>query len=83
MITHQLPPVDVLRRAVADRDASFEGVFWLGVTSTQILCRPGCPARTPKVENQRYFPTVAEGLAAGFRPCKRCRPMAEEGVVGA
>lgn len=65
--------------AVADRDASFEGLFWLGVTSTGILCRPGCPARTPKPENLRFFPNVAEALAAGFRPCKRCRPLEAKG----
>ncbi|MGB0953774.1 MAG: bifunctional transcriptional activator/DNA repair enzyme AdaA [Planctomycetota bacterium] len=79
MITHQLPPADVLLRAVEQRDASFEGVFWLGVTSTRILCRPGCPARTPKPENQRYFPSLSEGLAAGFRPCLRCRPLERSG----
>lgn len=66
-------------RAVEDRDASFEGLFWLGVTSTGILCRPGCPARTPKPENQRFFANVSEGLAAGFRPCRRCRPLEAKG----
>ncbi|MAW59273.1 MAG: XRE family transcriptional regulator [Planctomycetes bacterium] len=68
-----------MQRAVRERDRSFEGVFWLGVRTTGILCRPGCPARTPKPENLQFFPSVAEGLAAGFRPCKRCRPLERSG----
>lgn len=79
MIVSKLPPTETMQRAVRERDKSFEGVFWLGVTSTKILCRPGCPARTPKPENLRFYPTVSEGLAAGFRPCKRCRPMERVG----
>ena len=79
MIVSQLPPEATMQQAVRERDRSFEGVFWLGVTTTGILCRPGCPARTPKPENLRFFPSVAEGLSAGFRPCKRCRPMERAG----
>lgn len=78
-MTSELPPRAVMERAVRERDRSFEGVFWLGVTSTGILCRPGCPARTPKAENLRYFASLADGLAAGFRPCKRCRPLERAG----
>lgn len=79
MITSKLPPAETMHRAVCERDRSFEGVFWLGVTSTGILCRPGCPARTPKPENLRFFGALSEGLAAGFRPCKRCRPLERSG----
>lgn len=79
MITSKLPPVEAMHRAVRERDSSFEGVFWMGVTSTGILCRPGCPARTPKPENLRFFAQLSEGLAAGFRPCKRCRPLEKSG----
>ena len=68
-----------MHQAVCERDKSFEGVFWLGVTSTCIFCRPGCPARTPKPENLRFFPSVAESLASGFRPCRRCRPLERSG----
>ena len=60
--------------ALAARDARFDGVFFVGVTSTKIYCRPICPVRTPKEANCRFFdnPQVAE--SRGFRPCLRCRP---------
>jgi AraC family transcriptional regulator of adaptative response/methylated-DNA-[protein]-cysteine methyltransferase len=48
----------------------------VGVTSTGVFCRLTCPARKPKSENCRFFETVAGCLEAGFRPCKRCRPLA-------
>lgn len=56
------------------RDARFDGRFFVGVTSTGIYCRPICPARTPRRENCRFFPTAAGAEVAGFRPCLRCRP---------
>ncbi|MEI7447510.1 MAG: Ada metal-binding domain-containing protein [Burkholderiales bacterium] len=56
------------------RDARFDGRFFVGVTSTGIYCRPVCPARTPRRENCRFFPTAAGAEVAGFRPCLRCRP---------
>ncbi|RIQ25093.1 DNA-3-methyladenine glycosylase 2 family protein [Jiangella rhizosphaerae] len=66
-------------RAVQGRDARFDGVFYLGVTSTGIYCRPSCPAMTPKRENVRFYRTAAEAQAAGFRTCRRCRPDATPG----
>ena len=60
--------------AVQARDASFAGQFYLAVKTTGVYCRPGCPARMPKRANVRFFDTRAEAEAAGFRPCKRCRP---------
>jgi AraC family transcriptional regulator of adaptative response / DNA-3-methyladenine glycosylase II len=63
-----------LYRALAARDARFDGVFFVGVTSTGIYCRPICPARTPKASNCRFFRTPPEAEQAGFRPCLRCRP---------
>ncbi|HRF59142.1 MAG TPA: trifunctional transcriptional activator/DNA repair protein Ada/methylated-DNA--[protein]-cysteine S-methyltransferase [Fimbriimonadaceae bacterium] len=73
-----LPPHDVMLRAFADRDPSYVGVFLVGVKTTGIFCRPGCPARTPKPENVEFFATPRDALLAGFRPCKRCRPMERE-----
>lgn len=61
-------------RAIAGRDARWDGRLYLGVTSTGIYCRPSCPARKPKPENCRFFPSAAACVAAGFRACKRCRP---------
>jgi len=61
-------------RALAARDARFDGVFFVGVTSTGIYCRPVCTAKTPKRANTRFFRTAQEAELAGFRPCLRCRP---------
>lgn len=66
-------------RARATRDARFDGVFYIAVTSTRIYCRPVCPAPSPKARNVRYYTTAAAAAAAGFRPCLRCRPEAAPG----
>lgn len=66
-------------RAVSGRDTRWDGRLYLGVTSTGIYCRPSCPARTPRPENCRWFPTAAAAVAAGFRACRRCRPDAVPG----
>ncbi len=60
--------------AVVDRDRRAEGHFVLGVVTTGIYCRPGCPARRPRRENVRFFAHAEEAQGAGFRPCRRCRP---------
>ena len=60
--------------AARSRDRRFDGLFFIGVTSTGIFCRPVCPARTPKRENVRFYRTAAAAESAGFRPCRRCRP---------
>ena len=71
-------------RALRSRDARFDGVFFTGVTSTGIYCRPVCPTKTPKVENCRFFGSAATAEKAGFRPCLRCRPeLAPQTAAGA
>jgi AraC family transcriptional regulator of adaptative response/methylated-DNA-[protein]-cysteine methyltransferase len=72
-----LPPIAEMERAYLGRDATYNGLFFVGVRTTGIFCRPTCPAR-PHPENVEYFPSAAEALFAGYRPCKRCRPMATE-----
>jgi len=67
-----------MERAYLSRDASYNGLFFLGVRTTGIFCRPVCPARSPHPKNVEYFPSAAEALFAGYRPCKRCRPMATD-----
>ena len=69
-----LPPHDVCYRAIATRDARFDGRLFIGVKTTGIYCRPICPARTPKTENVTFWPSAAAAQGAGFRPCLRCRP---------
>jgi AraC family transcriptional regulator, regulatory protein of adaptative response / DNA-3-methyladenine glycosylase II len=68
------PDKDVCYRALQSRDARFDGMIYVGVTSTGIYCRPVCPARTAKLENCRFFGLAAAAQDAGFRPCLRCRP---------
>jgi AraC family transcriptional regulator of adaptative response / DNA-3-methyladenine glycosylase II len=70
----ELPDRQACYRAFQSRDARFDGLIFVGVTSTGIYCRPICPARTPKLENCRYFGSAAAAQDAGFRPCLRCRP---------
>ena len=70
---------DTLYAALLRRDPAFDGRAFVGVTSTAVLCRLTCPARKPKRENTVFFATAAAGLVAGFRPCKRCRPLAAAG----
>lgn len=69
-----------MMRAFYDRDASFDGIFFTGVTTTGIFCRPACPAKKAKEEHLVFFPQAKDALAAGFRPCKLCRPMEPHGT---
>lgn len=62
------------RAAVAARDAAADGRFVYAVRSTGVYCRPSCPSRAARPENLRFFATCDEAEAAGFRPCRRCRP---------
>ncbi len=70
-----LPDHLTLYRALLDRDAGYEGRAWVCVATTGIFCRFTCPARKPNPENCTFRGTIAECIEAGFRPCKRCRPM--------
>lgn len=65
---------DACYRAGLARDARFDGLFFTAVRSTRIFCRPICPARTPLRKNVEYYSNAAAALAAGYRPCLRCRP---------
>jgi AraC family transcriptional regulator of adaptative response/methylated-DNA-[protein]-cysteine methyltransferase len=70
-----LPSDAVLYDALITRDAGFDGRAWVGVTTTGVFCRPSCPARKPKPENCKWFSAAGDCMAAGFRPCKRCKPL--------
>lgn len=71
----QLPKDDELYAALLNRNAAYEGRAWVGVSSTGIFCRLTCPARKPKRENCSFHASVADCIEAGFRPCKRCKPL--------
>lgn len=70
----ELPRREECYRALQSRDARFDGVIFVGVSSTKVYCRPICPARTPKIENCTFYGSAAAAQEAGFRPCLRCRP---------
>jgi AraC family transcriptional regulator of adaptative response / DNA-3-methyladenine glycosylase II len=65
---------DICNEARLRRDPAFDGVFFIGVKTTGIYCRPVCPARSPLTRNIGFYPSAAAAEAAGFRPCLRCRP---------
>jgi AraC family transcriptional regulator of adaptative response/methylated-DNA-[protein]-cysteine methyltransferase len=64
-------------RAFLERDPDFDGLFLVAVRSTGIFCRPTCPARRPKRENVEFFGRADEAQGAGYRACKRCRPLGD------
>lgn len=61
-------------RAVESADVRFDGVLFVGITTTTIYCRPICPARRTLRKNRKFFSSAAAAERAGFRPCLRCRP---------
>ena len=64
----------IWHQAVNTRDPSFDGVFFVAITSTRIYCRPVCPSRLARPENRRFFASRAAAESSGFRACKRCCP---------
>jgi AraC family transcriptional regulator of adaptative response / DNA-3-methyladenine glycosylase II len=68
-------------RALKSHDPRFDGVFFVGVTSTGIYCRPICPAKTPRLKNCRFFASAGAAEKASFRPCLRCRPELAPGLA--
>lgn len=65
---------DTMLSALMNRDPAFDGMFFAGVTTTGIFCRPVCPARKPLAKNVRFFASSKDAESAGFRACKRCMP---------
>lgn len=76
-----LPDHDSMYRALVNKDSHFEGIFWVGVKTTGIFCRPSCTARKPKKENVEFFGSQTEALQLGYRPCKICSPMFKQGEI--
>jgi AraC family transcriptional regulator of adaptative response/methylated-DNA-[protein]-cysteine methyltransferase len=69
--------------ALLGRDADFDGVFYVGVRTTGIFCRPTCPARKPKRENCEFFADAQAALLAAYRPCARCQPLSHPNETSA
>jgi len=74
-----MPDEELMYQALLRKDSSFEGIFFVGVKTTSIFCRPTCHARKPRRENVDFFSTAREALLAGFRPCRLCAPMEPPG----
>ena len=74
-----LPSQRVMRRAFLAGDASYDGVFFTGVKTTGIFCRPSCTARKPRPENVEFFANPREAVFSGYRACKRCHPLDADG----
>ncbi len=72
---NNLPNERTMYNALLKRDSGYEGIFYVGVKTTGIFCRPSCPARKPEFKNVEFFRSTKEALLAGYQPCKRCLPM--------
>ncbi|KZK83255.1 Bifunctional transcriptional activator/DNA repair enzyme AdaA [Pseudovibrio sp. Ad13] len=78
-VVAEFPDWKTCDRARLARDRSYDGVFFSGVKSTGIYCRPVCPVRPAKSVNVSFYPSAAAAEQAGYRPCLRCRPEAAPG----
>jgi AraC family transcriptional regulator of adaptative response/methylated-DNA-[protein]-cysteine methyltransferase len=75
-----LPTEAEMKKAVYNSDSGYDGIFFVAVKSTNIFCRPSCRARKPHEKNIVFYGSVHDALFAGFRPCKRCKPLESAGA---
>ncbi|MBN8191309.1 bifunctional transcriptional activator/DNA repair protein Ada [Bacillus sp. NTK074B] len=68
-------------QALLEKRTEYEGIFYVGVKTTGVFCRPACPARKPKFENCEFFETAEQAMLASYRPCKRCKPLSHPNSV--
>jgi AraC family transcriptional regulator of adaptative response/methylated-DNA-[protein]-cysteine methyltransferase len=71
----KLPSHEELYGALCRKDLSLVGIVFIAVRTTGIFCRPGCPAPRPLSRNVEFFRSAEGAIAAGYRPCKRCKPL--------
>jgi AraC family transcriptional regulator of adaptative response/methylated-DNA-[protein]-cysteine methyltransferase len=76
-----LPSLSEMERARNTRDKSYDGVFYIAVRTTGIFCRPSCPSRSSRPENVEFYARAEDAVFAGYRPCKRCRPLHVNGAA--
>lgn len=76
-----LPAFDEMYRALVERDTRCDGAFFAAIRTTGIFCRPGCGAKKPRRESCEFYASAADALRAGYRPCKRCRPLERAGTA--
>lgn len=65
---------DKVYESIVKKETTYDGIYYTGVKTTRIVCRPSCRAKTPKRENITLYPSVQAAIRDGFRPCKRCKP---------
>lgn len=75
-----MPSVNTMYRALAERDSTYDGVFFAAIRTTGVFCRPTCAAKKPRQENVEFYSSIGDAVSAGYRPCKRCRPMEPPGA---
>ena len=75
MNTQTLPRREEMMDAFLRRDPAYEGIFITAVRTTGIFCRTTCTARKPNPENVEFYGSTRDALQAGYRPCRRCRPL--------
>ena len=66
--------MEAFETARINKDKNYDGRFYFGVKTTNIFCRPSCPAPVAKNENVVYFSSIYEALEQKYVPCYRCRP---------
>ena len=81
VLTSNAETNEVYYQALLAKDSQYEGVFFVGVKTTGVFCRPTCPARKPKFENCEFFASAQAALLASYRPCKRCCPLSHPSQV--
>jgi AraC family transcriptional regulator, regulatory protein of adaptative response / methylated-DNA-[protein]-cysteine methyltransferase len=74
-----LPNPETMYTALLEKDTTYEGIFFVGVKTTGIFCRPTCPARKPKKQNVEFYASTHEAILDGYRPCKKCHPLGQQG----
>lgn len=71
-----MPSRAEMERAYLRSDASYDGLFYLGVRTTGVFCRPSCHARKPRPENVEFFASPKDAIVGGYRACLKCKPVA-------
>ena len=75
-----MPSTSTMYRALAERDSAYDGVFFAAIRTTGVFCRPTCGAKKPLAQNVEFYSSIGDAVSAGYRPCKRCRPMEPAGT---
>ena len=77
LISIQARNIDWRWQAVETRNHEFDGIFYFGVQTTGVFCRPSCSSKSPKRRNVSFFLSPGDAERAGFRACLRCKPKSE------